>query len=205
MEEVDSFADWRELLAKVEGVLVGRERRVGCAELLKLVGADNFSLADRNTAGSEVRKIMTSLGWTSKVAKIDGRPVRGYVRPDPDTDPADQPEPEPVLVNKHPALTDNSSKVSLPQQLESVTALALEQAKEILMLPIEGASGNELRAKCSIISSTLVTQTKADEHVLRSKGQGDVLERLGKLIRQVKRGMPKPTKPPKAAAIQVEG
>jgi len=49
-----------------------------------------------------------------------------------------------------------------------------------------------------------VTQTKADEHVLRSKGQGDVLERLGKIIRQVKREMPKPIMPPtKAAAVKV--
>jgi hypothetical protein len=135
-----------------------------------------------------------------------GGAMRGYFRPATDVPEPPEPEQQPVLVPaKRPVLTDNARKASLPQQLESVTALALEQARAILLLPIEGASGNELRAKCSVISSAFTTQTKADEHVLRSKGQGDVLERLGKIIRQVKREMPKPIKPPKAAAIQVEG
>src|SRR5262249_45553112 len=42
----DDFAEWREELAKVEGVLVGRERRVSVAEVLALLDLGDLTGSD---------------------------------------------------------------------------------------------------------------------------------------------------------------
>jgi hypothetical protein len=189
----DDFADWREALSAVEGLLVGRERRIGAADLFALLDLNDVTRADRNAAGLQIKRIMRSLGWKPKVTKIDGKPVRGYVRRDPKARPAPpKKEPAEVVVNR-PVLTptDTPDPRSLSQQLERVAGLALDQAETILTLPIEGADGNLMRAKTSVVNAVLATQSRVDENILRSKRDSDdVLTRLEKIIRRARREIP---------------
>jgi hypothetical protein len=194
METADDFADWRETLSKVEGLLCGRERRVSVAELVKLLDLDDLTGANRIEALTQVKRIMLSERWTAKVTKIGGVSVRGYVRLDPNA-PAPA---EPVAVINKPVLTpsDEMGPDALPRKLEKVSGMALEQAETILGLPIdENTSGNVWRAKTSIVGAVLATQSKVDENILRARrGGDDVLRRLDKLIRAAKRTIPKEPK-----------
>jgi hypothetical protein len=179
--------DWSRVLAGVVGHSENGTLRVATAELLKLVDVPNNSITT-----SYLRSVMSGLGWRGPATmKINGRPTRGYARRDPNA-PAKQPAPVPEEMVSKPVLTAaNGSKAGMPEQLEAVTRLALTQAEEILLLPIDTASGNVMRAKTSIIGAALTTQSRVDESRLRSRSQGDVMERLGKLIRQMKRTIPK--------------
>jgi hypothetical protein len=208
MDAPDEFADWREMLSGVEGLLVGRERRVSVAELLKLLDLDDLAGAERIGALTQVKRIMTSLGWRAKVTKLAGKSVRGYIRLGPQAPPP-PPEPEPAVVNR-PVLTPSGETEpgSLPQKLEKVAGMALAQAEEILALPVAEADGNVMRAKTAIVGAVLATQSKVDENILRAKRSGnDVLDRLEKIMRQVRRTIPrepKAAKPISAPAV-VEG
>jgi hypothetical protein len=205
MDATDDFADWRDELAKVEGQLVGRERRVSAAELLKLLDLDDLAGAERIGALTQIKRIMQAEKWTAKVTKIGGVSVRGYVRSDPNAPPAPA-EPEPEAVVNRPVLTpsgDTDDPGALPRKLEKVSGMALEQAETILGLPIdENTSGNVWRAKTAIVGAVLATQSKVDENILRAKrGGSDVLDRLERILRQARRSIPK-TAPPR---LEVEG
>jgi hypothetical protein len=198
----DDFADWREQLSKVEGLLVGRERRVSAADLLKLLDLDDLTGANRIEALTQIKQIMTSTGWRPKVTKIGGKSVRGYVRLDPNAPPPA--EPEPVVVSRPVlTLTDRTEPGALPRKLEMVSGMALQQAEEILSKPIDGADGNLMRAKTAIVGAVLSTQSKVDENILRAKrGGNDVLDRLEKLIRQARRVVPREPKTKAVKAVE---
>jgi hypothetical protein len=201
-DQQDDFAAWREILGKAEGLLVGRERRVSVAELMQSLDLGDLTGANRLEAFAQIKQIMTELGWRPRVMRLGGKTVRGYVRLDPQAPPAPA-EPEPEVVTR-PVLTpsDTGDPGALPRKLERVSGLALEQAEEILSKPIEGADGNLMRAKTSIVGAVLATQSKADENVLRAKrGGSDVLDRLERILRQARRTIPK-TAPPR---LEVEG
>jgi hypothetical protein len=200
MDATDDFADWHEKLSQAEGLLCGRERRVSAAELLSLLDLDDLAGANRIEALTQIKRIMTSIGWRPKVTKIGGKSVRGYVRRDPQAPPP--PAEEPAVVVSRPVLTEinNPTPDSLSRHLEKITGMALKQAEEILELPLDDAtSGNIMRAKTSIVGTVLTTQARVDENSLRTKRDSGVLDRLEKLIRQARREIPRE---PKSAATK---
>jgi len=71
---------------------------------------------------------------------------------------------------------------ALPRKLERVTLLGLEKIEQILRLPTNVADGNLLRAQTTAALGAINSQLRADETRLRAKQQGDVLERLLKVM-----------------------
>jgi hypothetical protein len=76
----------------------------------------------------------------------------------------------------------------------------LQKLDQILRLPTDRCDGNLLRAQTAAAGIAVNAQLRADETRLRQKTQGDVLERLGKLIEQERKKLP-----PDLAGSQVEG
>lgn len=83
----------------------------------------------------------------------------------------------------------------LPARLERVVERSLEQAKEILDLPLDRhhpAYAAELRAKTSVVNTALSTQAKVDENNLkRERTDPAVLQQLLKDIADAKANNPK--------------
>src|SRR6516225_6811610 len=71
---------------------------------------------------------------------------------------------------------------ALPRKLERVTLLGLEKIEQILRLPTNVADGNLLRAQTTAALGAVNSQLRAAETRLRVKQQGDVLERLLKVM-----------------------
>jgi hypothetical protein len=71
---------------------------------------------------------------------------------------------------------------ALPRKLERVTLLGLEKIEQILRLPTDVTDGNLLRAQTTAALGAVNSQLRADETRLRAKQQGDVLERLLKVM-----------------------
>jgi hypothetical protein len=128
--------------------------------------------------------------------------VRGYIRPDPAGPQAAPPDEAPEATNAPVLTAINPAADSLSQQLEKITGMALLQAEEILSKPLEGADGNLMRAKTSIVSATLNTQVRADENLLRAKRDSGVLDRFAKLLRQVRKEVPREPKAKPIKAIE---
>jgi len=71
---------------------------------------------------------------------------------------------------------------ALPRKLERVTLLGLEKIEQILRIPTDVDDGNLLRAQTTAALGAVNSQLRADETRLRAKQQGDVLERLLKVM-----------------------
>ena len=87
----------------------------------------------------------------------------------------------------------------LPARLEHVVSRSIEQADEILKLPLDRDHpqyGAELRAKVSVINTSLSTQTKVDELRLKRQAEPDALKRLLEEIKEAKAKNPHLCGPP---------
>jgi hypothetical protein len=182
---MDDFATWPEKLAQVEGQLVGRERRVSTAELVSLLGA-----APAPDVWNELKKLMNALGWQGPKAMRGkgGLLVRGYCRP-----VVQEPEPGPEAeIAKLPAeltLPDHNMPEELARRLENATALGLQKLEDILKIPTDHLNGNVLRAQTAAAATAIQAQLRADENRLKTKREGDVMERLLKLINNEKKAL----------------
>jgi hypothetical protein len=79
----------------------------------------------------------------------------------------------------------------LPAALEQVTRLGLKKLARVLRVPLDPTDGNLVRSQVTAAIGAVNAQLRADEQQLRRKVQGNVLERLGKLIEQEKKLLPK--------------
>jgi hypothetical protein len=140
---------------------------------------------------------MRRLGWTGpKEMRVNaGTSTRGYWRI-----PNAPPKAAPELFLDH-ELDDADD---LPHALENVTRLGLKEIRRILRLPLDETNGNLLRTKVTAALGAIQAQLRADEHQLRRKTTGDVLERLCKLIEEEKKKLPKNLKVPLAPMQQPE-
>jgi hypothetical protein len=187
------FADWREQLSRVEGTLIGRERRVSTAELVALVGAAELKGADRINALNRIKQDMLALGWRGPAVMRVGRALtRGYRKLEPKLDqPADQQsavDPVPVEMEAHPLpVAKISREEELAQQLERVCHLSMDKIEEILRLPTDADNGNILRAQTAVAGHAIQAQLRADETRLQTRKNNDVLDRLLKIIRREKK------------------
>jgi hypothetical protein len=76
---------------------------------------------------------------------------------------------------------------SLAPELERVTGLALQKLDQILRIPTDRGDGNLLRAQTAAAGIAVNAQLRADEQRLKTKVQGDVLERLLKAMAEEKK------------------
>jgi len=78
----------------------------------------------------------------------------------------------------------------LPAALEQVTRLGLKKLEKILRVPLDPTDGNLVRSQVTAAIGAINAQLRADEQQLRRKTQGDVLQRLIKIIEEEKKAHP---------------
>jgi hypothetical protein len=92
----------------------------------------------------------------------------------------------------------------LPTALEQVTRLGLKKLARILRVPLDPTDGNLVRSQVTAALGAINAQLRADEHQLRRKTPGDVLDRLEKLIEEKKKEYPEWLSSPKQPTEHAE-
>jgi hypothetical protein len=211
------------VLAKVTGRFVRGQHRVSTRELLERLGVP-IPASDKTV--KQLRPIMQELGWHGpQMLRFDRKTLNGYWRPpavggvfSTDVDDfdfasdvapaaeagafaearkcndADVGASAEVVSSSVPAPSEPAD--ALPRKLERVTLLGLEKIEQILRLPTNVADGNLLRAQTTAALGAVNSQLRAAETRLRVKQQGDVLERLLRVMAEERK---------KLAALETEG
>ena len=199
-------ADWKRVLAKVTGRFVRGQHRVSTRELLERLGVP-IPASDKSV--KQLRPIMHELGWHGpQMLRFDRKTLNGYWRPptvggvfSPGVDDADggpildisaSDEPVESVSTDAPALVQTAEAATtaqemLPRKLEAVTLLGLQKLEQILRIPTNRADGNLLRAQVTAAGAAIHAQVRVDETKMRQKQQGDVLERLLKVMAEEKK------------------
>ena len=86
---------------------------------------------------------------------------------------------------------DTGLSDDLPAALEQVTRLGLKKLARVLRVPLDITDGNLVRSQVTAALGAINAQLRADEQQLRRKTQGDVLQRLIKIIEEEKKKLPK--------------
>ena len=188
--------EWDQVLNRLTGTIFRGTERISSAVIMNALGVPTDQMT-RAKEGKRIVHIMRRLGWTGpKEMRVDaGTSTRGYWRI-----PNAPPKAAPELFLDH-ELDDADD---LPHALENVTRLGLKEIRRILRLPLDETNGNLLRTKVTAALGAIQAQLRADEHQLRRKTTGDVLERLCKLIEEEKKKLPKNLKVPLAPMQQPE-
>jgi hypothetical protein len=79
----------------------------------------------------------------------------------------------------------------LPAALEQVTRLGLKKLERVLRVPLDPTDGNMVRSQVTAAIGAVNAQLRADAQELRRKTQGDVLQRLLKIIEEEKKKLSK--------------
>ena len=99
--------------------------------------------------------------------------------------PSRPPQPDANVDGEVDGLSDD-----LPAALEQVTRLGLKKLARVLRVPLDPTDGNLVRSQVTAAIGAINAQLRADEQRLRRKAQGDVLERLIKIIEEEKKKLP---------------
>ena len=75
----------------------------------------------------------------------------------------------------------------LPRKLEEVTRLGLKKLEKVLRTPLDTTDSNLTRSQVTAALGAVNAQLRPDEQRLKAKVQGDVLERLLRLIAEEKK------------------
>jgi hypothetical protein len=75
----------------------------------------------------------------------------------------------------------------LPRKLEQVTGQSLTKLSAVLKVPLDASNGTLTRNQVTAALGAVNAQLRADEQRLRAKVQGDVLERLLRLMAEEKK------------------
>ena len=197
-------ADWKRVLAKVTGRFVRGQHRVSTRELLERLGVP-IPASDKSV--KQLRPIMHELGWHGpQMLRFDRKTLNGYWRPPtvggvfspglddsgPILDISASDEPVEPISTDAPALVQTAKAATpaqevLPRKLEAVTLLGLQKLEQILRIPTNHADGNLLRAQVTAAGAAIHAQVRVDETKMRQRQQGDVLERLLKVMAEEKK------------------
>ena len=114
------------------------------------------------------------------------------VAPAPAEPLLDEPISADAQIGSPPALVQTAEAAMpaqeiLPRKLEAVTLLGLQKLEQILRIPTNHADGNLLRAQVTAAGAAIHAQVRVDETKMRQKQQGDVLERLLKVMAEEKK------------------
>ena len=82
---------------------------------------------------------------------------------------------------------DTSRSDDLPRKLEEVTRLGLRKLARALRAPLDVPDSNLTRSQVTAAIGAVNAQLRADEQRLKTKVQGDVLERLLKVMAEEKK------------------
>ena len=75
----------------------------------------------------------------------------------------------------------------LPRELEEVTRLGLKKLEKVLRTPLDTTDSNLTRSQVTAALGAVNAQLRPDEQRLKAKVQGDVLERLLRLMAEEKK------------------
>ena len=179
---------WNSALSSITGTLYRSTERVSTAHCLDLleVGPDPST---RQKVGKRLVSHMRRLGWTGpRAMRIPGTTgtVQGYWR-----HPGQLPRPHTAGMPVAGELCDDVGlSDDLPAALEQVTRLGLKKLEKILRAPLDITDGNLVRSQVTAAIGAINAQLRADEQRLRRKTQGDVFERLLKIIEEEKKRLP---------------
>jgi hypothetical protein len=176
---------WEDVLSKITGTVYRGTERISSNALLNLleVGPDPVT---RQRVAKRLRAYMRRLGWTGptamRIPDENGHAAgsSGYWRL-----PSRPPQPDVNVDSDVDGLSDD-----LPAALEQVTRLGLKKLEKILQVPLDPTDGNQVRSQVTAAIGAINAQLRADEQRLRRKAQGDVLERLIKIIEEEKKKLP---------------
>ena len=180
---------WDAVLSRITSTLVRGTERISSAALLDLleVGPDPVI---RQKVGKRLVSHMRRLGWTGpRAMRIPGTTgtVQGYWR-----HPGQLPRPHTAGMPVAGELCDDVGlSDDLPAALEQVTRLGLKKLEKVLRVPLDPTDGNLVRSQVTAAIGAVNAQLRADEQQLRRKTQGDVLQRLIKIIEEEKKKLPK--------------
>jgi hypothetical protein len=178
---------WDAVLSRIAGTLYRGTERISSNALLNAleVGPDPVI---RQKVAKRLRSYMRRLGWTGpramRIPAENGHAAgsSGYWRL-----PSRPPQPD-VSVDGEvgTGLSDD-----LPAALEQVTRLGLKKLERVLRVPLDPTDGNLVRSQVTAAIGAINAQLRADEQRLKRKAQGDVLERLLKIIEEQKKKLSK--------------
>jgi hypothetical protein len=194
---------WNSALSSITGTLVRGTERVSTAHCLDLldVGPDPVL---RQRVGKRLVSHMRRLGWAGpramRIPAENGHAAgsSGYWRL-----PSRPPQPA-VNVEGEVGAEVDSLADDLPAALEKVTRLGLKKLEKVLRVPLDPTDGNLVRSQVTAAIGAVNAQLRADEHQLKRKSRGDVLERLLKIIEKEKKIIEEKKQPPKQPAEHVE-
>jgi hypothetical protein len=181
---------WDEVLSRVTGMVYRGTERISSNALLNRleVGPDPIV---RQKVGKQLVSHMRRLGWTGpramRIPAENGHAAgsSGYWRL-----PSRPPQPAVNVEGEVEAEVDSLAD-DLPAALEQVTRLGLKKLEKVLRVPLDPTDGNLVRSQVTAAIGAINAQLRADEHQLRRKTQGDVLQRLIKIIEEEKKKLPK--------------
>jgi hypothetical protein len=173
---------WDDVLSRVMGTVYRGTERVSSNALLSAleVGPDPVT---RQKVAKRLRSSMRRLGWTGpramRIPAENGHAAgsSGYWRL-----PSRPPQPDVNVDSDVDGLADD-----LPAALEQVTRLGLKKLERVLRVPLDPTDGNLVRSQVTAAIGAINAQLRADEQRLKRKAQGDVLERLIKIIEKQKK------------------
>jgi hypothetical protein len=180
---------WDSVLTNVRGTIVRGTERVSATRLLDAldVGPDP---ALRQKVGKRLVGAMRRAGWSGpKPMRIPGENghasgANGYWRVPSRLRQPDVPVGRDVDV---PVAGDvEGLSDDLPSALEEVTRLGLRMLARVLRTPLDVTDASLTRSQVTAAIGAVNAQLRADEQRLRAKVQGDVLERLLKIIAEEK-------------------
>ena len=180
---------WDAVLSRVTGTIYRGTERISSNALLNLleVGPDPVT---RQKVGKRLVSHMRRLGWTGpRAMRMPGTngTVQGYWR-----HPGQLPRPHTAGMPVAGELCDDVGlSDDLPAALEQVTRLGLKKLEKVLRVPLDPTDGNLVRSQVTAAIGAVNAQLRADEQQLRRKTQGDVLQRLIKIIEEEKKKLPK--------------
>ena len=193
---------WNSTLSSITGTLVRGTERVTSSALFNAleVGPDPST---RQKVGKRLVSHMRRLGWNGpRAMRIPGTTgaVQGYWRR-PGQLPRSHTAGMPVAGE---FCDDVGLSDDLPAALEQVTRLGLKKLEKVLRVPLDPTDGNLIRSQVTAAIGAVNAQLRADEQQLKRKTQGDVLDRLFKLMEEEKKIEEQKKQPPKQPAEHVE-
>jgi hypothetical protein len=176
---------WDSVLGSVTGTIVRGSERISSNRLLDALGVGPDPVL-RQKVGKRLVPVMRALGWHGprpmRIAGENGHVAgcSGYWR---SLSRSRQPA-VPVEGAVEGDVEDLSDE--LPVMLETVTRLGLRKLARVLRVPLDLTDAGLTRSQVTAAGIAVNAQLRADEQRLRQKVQGDVLERLLKIIAEEK-------------------
>jgi hypothetical protein len=177
---------WDTVLLRISGTIYRGTERISANALLNLLEVEPDPIT-RQRMGKRLPAVMRRLGWTGpramRIPAENGHAAgsSGYWRL-----PSRLPQPDVNVEGAVEGAVEGPTD-DLPGALERVTRLGLKKLERVLRAPLDVTDSNLTRSQVTAALGAVNAQLRADEQRLKAKVQGDVLERLLRLMAEEKK------------------